>query len=351
MLRRLRFAAVAGVAPVKGRSSLPRLLVALGRRLLACSLLGGAALAAAAANCPPELQAPSEAQREQAQAQARDRGFLWRLTKEGHVSHLYGTLHVGKLAWVFPGPAVRGAFDGSEVVALELDLLDPAILAGVQKGLGARPDAAPLPADLARRLQAQVKLACMPEEARGMLMGTYSPEMVLVTLTALTARRDGLETAYAADLMFSRLAHQAGKTVRSLEDPATQVALLSAESPEDLREGMELGLKGLENQSTQRGIRRVARVWAESQHDELARYAEWCECMDTPRQREAMKKMLDDRNLAMAERIDALHAGEGRRVFVAVGSLHMVGPLGLPALMARRGYQVERIEFASGPRP
>jgi len=35
----------------------------------------------------------------------------------------------------------------------------------------------------------------------------------------------------------------------------------------------------------------------------------------------------------------------GKQVFAAVGSLHMIGPMGLPALMAQRGYRVERVEF------
>lgn len=324
-----------------------RLAIHFLHRLLGVCLLAGTACAAAAPACPPDLQAPTAEQRDEAEAQARNRGFLWRLTKDGRVSHLYGTLHVGKLAWVFPGAVVREAFARSEVVALELDLQDPAIMEGVQKGLSVQPDAPPVPPDLARRLQAQVKVACLPDEARQALLSSYSPEMVLTTLIVLTARHDGLETAYAVDLMFGRMGRQAGKRVISLESPATQVALLSAASAEELREGLELGLKGLENQTVQRGMRRVARVWSESRYDELQRYTDWCECMDTPRQRDTMKKMLDDRNLEMAERIDALHADEGRRVFAAVGSLHMVGPMGLPALMARRGYQVERIDFSA----
>jgi uncharacterized protein len=55
-----------------------------------------------------------------------------------------------------------------------------------------------------------------------------------------------------------------------------------------------------------------------------------------------MKRALDDRNPALAEHIDALHQS-GKQVFAAVGSLHMFGPLGLPALMAKRGYRVERV--------
>ena len=55
-------------------------------------------------------------------------------------------------------------------------------------------------------------------------------------------------------------------------------------------------------------------------------------------------RLLDARNPGLAERIDALHTS-GQRVFAAVGSLHMIGRTGLPALLARRGYTVERIVF------
>jgi len=32
-------------------------------------------------------------------------------------------------------------------------------------------------------------------------------------------------------------------------------------------------------------------------------------------------------------------------VFAAVGSLHMIGGLGLPALLQERGYKVVRVDF------
>ena len=76
-----------------------------------------------------------------------------------------------------------------------------------------------------------------------------------------------------------------------------------------------------------------------------SRYESWCDCLKTDADRRAMRRLLDDRNPALAESIDALHGG-GKQVFAAVGSLHMIGPKGLPALLAQRGYQVERIEPA-----
>jgi uncharacterized protein len=55
-----------------------------------------------------------------------------------------------------------------------------------------------------------------------------------------------------------------------------------------------------------------------------------------------MKRLLNDRNLPMAERIDTLHS-QGRKVFTAIGTLHMISPTGLPALMQKRGYVVEKV--------
>jgi uncharacterized protein YbaP (TraB family) len=91
-------------------------------------------------------------------------------------------------------------------------------------------------------------------------------------------------------------------------------------------------------------LKRIADVWSGSKLDELERYASWCDCMKTADDRRDMKRMLDERNPAMAEQVAAWHEG-GERVFAAVGSLHMIGPQGLPALLKARGYRVERIIF------
>jgi uncharacterized protein YbaP (TraB family) len=87
---------------------------------------------------------------------------------------------------------------------------------------------------------------------------------------------------------------------------------------------------------------RLARVWAEADHDSLDRHEEWCECRRNDAERAAMRRLLDDRHPALADAIDALHRA-GKRVFAAVGSLHFVGPNGVQALLAQRGYRVERV--------
>ncbi|HNJ84320.1 MAG TPA: TraB/GumN family protein, partial [Piscinibacter sp.] len=53
------------------------------RRLLAAALTAWPLLAAAQDDCPPPPAPPSAEALVQAQGAARDRGFLWRLEKDG----------------------------------------------------------------------------------------------------------------------------------------------------------------------------------------------------------------------------------------------------------------------------
>jgi uncharacterized protein len=91
-------------------------------------------------------------------------------------------------------------------------------------------------------------------------------------------------------------------------------------------------------------LNRIAKVWTDGNYAELARFESWCNCVDTATERAAMKRMLDDRNPQLAAAIDNLHTS-GTRVFAAVGSLHMIGARGLPALMRQRGYAVEQVRL------
>jgi len=248
-------------------------------------------------------------------------------------------VHVAKVGWMFPGATVLGAVRASDVVALELDLLDPAVMQALRIGMAPRPGQA-LPGPLARRLRAQLKAACLPEP----LLNTMTPEMVATTLVVMSARRDGLDPAYAIDGFFAGLARGLNKPVLSLETPEMQLEIVQGRTPQETHTMVEQALAELESGKASPMLLRIAQLWADGRFDELARYEQWCDCLRTEAERHLHQRLLAGRNPALAQHIDALHAG-GKRVFVAVGSLHMIGETGLPALMAQRGYEVERIEL------
>ena len=294
----------------------------------------------ASSTCPPTAQ-PLTPERIQAGMSAgRDRGFLWRITKDGHSSYLYGTIHAAKLEWMFPGPTVADALRRSDTIALELDMLDPGIRQHLAAALVA-PRGFALPAALVARLRLWMDAECVAPET----LEKMAPELQIASLTVLAARRDGLDPAYSVDLMLAGFGHGAHKRVQSLESVDTQMQALLQPDREAAIAFVESALDDLDAGRTRPALNRVAAIWSAGDFAGLARYGEWCECVDTPAERAALKHLLDDRNPALADAIDSLHASH-RNVFAAVGSLHMVGPLGLPALMARRGYTVEPIESA-----
>lgn len=160
----------------------------------------------------------------------------------------------------------------------------------------------------------------------------------------MAGRWEGLDASYAIDAVLAGIGHGAKKNMVSLETPEAQLQMLQMQTSEETISYVEDGLAELESGRARASFKRIAKVWADADYAGLAHYEEWCDCLNTADEREEMKRLLDERNPNLADRIDALHAS-GKRVFAAVGSLHMFGPLGLPTLMEKRGYRVERVDL------
>ena len=311
------------------------------RGLAALLLICSAGLhAQTAASCPPTADGFTPEQLQAGLRNARDRGFLWRITRDGRSSWLYGTVHAAKRDWMFPGPKVTQALQASDTVALELDMLDPDI--GQRLGVGmAAQRRAPLPEPLQKRLAALAEAECIPAQT----LAALSPELQVATLSVLVARRDGIDPSYGIDTFLSGFGRSAGKAVVSLETPEQQLRVLQMPNPQAALDFVDSGLKDLESGRARPLVLRLTQIWADADLDTLSRYETWCECLKTEADRAQQLRVLDERNPPLADAVAALHAA-GKNVFAAVGSLHMIGPLGLPTLMAQRGFSVTRVRFS-----
>jgi uncharacterized protein YbaP (TraB family) len=325
------------------RPTSTRVRSALARLLALVALLLGLSPHALAQtsqqSCLPEPTPPDASRLERAMRTAKDHGFLWQIRRDGRTSYLYGTIHLARAEWMFPGPRTAAALAASDTVALEIDMLDPDMQARIAAALRGQ-TATPLPDPLATRLEKRFVAECVDAAT----MRTLAPEFQIATLTVLAARRDGLHAAYAIDLVLAGLAHSLDKATVSLETPEAQAATLRMPTPAATIEFVAAGLDELESGRARPLLVRLAKAWSNGDFAEVAGYERWCDCLHTAAERDAMKRMLDDRNPVLAAAIEQLHGG-GESVFAAVGSLHMIGPNGLPALLARRGFSVEAVRF------
>lgn len=311
----------------------------LGRGLRALFALASLALfgapAAAQKACPPT---PTPAVLSTAaQETPRDRGFLWRVSRDGRTSWLYGTLHVGKPAWKRFGTQLTTALRSSDVLALEIDPNDPALLAA----LSDMRLPGSLPGALQTRLDKAFERACVASEA----MATMHPVLQATTLTVLEGRWLGMDPSFALEQLLSAQAKSSGRRVISLETAAQQKAALVPEDPAEALQVLEQSLAQLEDGSGRRVLGRMVAAWERGDLAALEDFESWCECAATEADRAFMRKLNDDRNGPLADGIEAQHQ-RGQRVFAAVGALHMTGPASLPKLMAARGFKVERVAFA-----
>ncbi len=294
---------------------------------------------APAAACPPQATTPTPQQLQAARAQARDRGALWRLERDGRVSWLYGTLHLGKLEWAVPGPQVTRALLAVDAVALEVDVSDPGLATQMK---ATTPPA--VPAALQARLAKQAVAACVPVDA----LAGFPPLLQVLTLSGLDARWIGLDPAYGIEHVLGGFAKARKLPLIALETAAMQLQALVPTQPEEAEHALETSLSQLESGLSRRVMARLGQAWADGDLDTVASYEAWCECVTAEADRAALRRLNDERNPGMANRITALH-GDGQRLFAAVGLLHMTGPQALPKLLAERGFQVERIALQAQP--
>ena len=281
--------------------------------------------------CPPALPAEPDSA-----AAPRDRGMLWRATRDGRTVYLFGTLHVGKPNWRKLGPLTSAALRASDVLALEIDPSDPAL----HKAMAEIRPAQPLPDELQARLTRAFERACLATEA----LATLHPVLQATTLTVLEARWLGMDSSHAMEHVLLAQVRALGRRVVALESAATQIQALVPDDEAEARTLLDQSLQQLEDRSARRVLGRLAAVWDEGDLARLENFENWCECAGNEAERAFLRKLNDERNPPLADGIESQHR-QGRRVFAAVGALHMTGPQSLPLLLAQRGFKVERVAF------
>ena len=112
-----------------------------------------------------------------------------------------------------------------------------------------------------------------------------------------------------------------------LESVQTQLSALMARNDDEAATMVREMLAELQRPRAVRAMERLVRAWEAHDLQELEAYAEWCDCLNTPTERDTYHRLVDGRNPGLADSSEALH---GRMsVFAAVGALHVVGPQGL----------------------
>lgn len=301
--------------------------------------IGSLAGVHARTDCPPVPQPPTQEQMAEGFRNAQDRGAMWTFTKDGRTSYLYGTLHIGRMAWAFPGPKLMQALRESQALAIELDPTDPSVQAEMQAATAKAGKVALTEKDQAR-LDAQADAACLPREA----LRPLHPVMQAVTYTVLSGRRAGLDPAFGQEFTLVGFARAQQRPIISLETVTSQLSAVLPREEAAARLSFERALADLESGKAKGQLVRLSEAWARGEMGALDTLEKLCECQPTEEERAFARRVNDDRNPHLAKRIAEEH-GKGRPILAAVGLLHMTGPKAVTTLLQQQGFEVKRVAY------
>jgi uncharacterized protein YbaP (TraB family) len=305
--------------------------------LLASLLL--AAPSQAADSCPAPAQPPTPEQMAEGMKNAKDRGAIWKIAKDGRTSYLYGTIHIGRSDWIFPGPNLMSALMNTGVLAVEVDLTAPNTQQEMMAAMAAAPALALTDTDRAR-LAKLAESECVPPGA----FDAFHPLMQTITYSSLIGRRDGLYADFAQEFTLIGFARGANRPVVSLESIGLQLDVLLPDDAPTTRTAFDESLKEVEAPDARSKLQYIADAWQRGDLSALDTVEEVCQCEPTAQQRQAMLALNDGRNPGLARRIAEEHA-KGVPVLAAVGLLHMTGDKALPKLLAEMGFEVTRVAY------
>ncbi len=287
--------------------------------------------------CPPAPDASSETLKRLAQTEQPDRGPLWEVTKDGRRSFLYGTVHVAKLEWDFPGPAIKAALNSASHVAVEVDLTDPTLAERLEpKRTGTKPSHDPGHSARAARISKLFRQGCLDESR----FSGASSRSKMTSLSLLSARGEGLYPDFAIDSALVGYARVTGKKVVELETAEEQRTALSGSpvSRETANAQLDAVIARLENGDEKRVLIRLVSAWAAGDLAEIERYFFWCDCTEA----EMDGLIGQQRNTVLAERIARLYEKQNN-VFAAVGVLHLIGKSSVLNQLKKMGYSIQQV--------
>jgi len=245
---------------------------------------------------------------------------------------MLGTIHALPPDAAWQTPAIGRVIDEADGLVVEVAALtDDAGLSRTFASLSSTPGLPPLadrlPPDLAAPLAALMRRGGFAAD-RFAATETWAAALALARVDAVGDPQGGVDRALIAAF--------AGRPVRELEGAAAQLAIFDR-LPEAQQRAMlaavvrESAAPGRDPERLQRAFLAgdAATIEASTRQGILAE----------PALHEAL---LAARNRRWAEALGPVLAGEARPL-IAVGAAHLVGPEGLAALLAAKGYRVRRL--------
>jgi uncharacterized protein YbaP (TraB family) len=254
--------------------------------------------------------------------------LIWEVRSAGNAVYLLGSIHLGRSEMYPMGLVVEKAYQASKIVALEADPTDQqAVMSAISGSLYQPPENLQknLPVPLLARLSRTLERYGIPlEQAQQM-----KPFLVAITLASIEYAKAGFDPSLGVDMYLARRAKQDGKRLVELESLGGQMALMNDMSDRLQENLLQVTLESIDNGE-------IPALVGKKLHDAVS--AEERK-LPAALAQEFHRKLMSDRNIAMAEKIETILKGSETH-FIAVGAAHLLGQDNVLQILSQKGYRV-----------
>lgn len=261
---------------------------------------------------------------------------MWKVEGPGgSTAYLLGSLHVLTAEYYPLSATINTAFAESKTLVEEVDIdeiSDPMIMmAALSKAM--LTDGRTLDQIIAPELFAEVTKRAESAGLPMMAIQRMKPWLVAITMMVPTLQAAGFKPELGVDRHFFDRAKDSGMKRQGLETMAYQLDRFDAMSPKLQEDLLKSTLEELDTTVT--SVKEMAQAWSFGNVAAIEKFT-LGEMKEAP---ELYQRLLVERNNNWIPHVETC-LKQNAGCFIVVGAAHLVGPDGLPTLLAKKGYKV-----------
>lgn len=267
--------------------------------------------------------------------------FIWEIRGEnGKIDYLVGSIHMLDDS-VYPLNGVfETAFSKSDCLAVEANVSDDKkmSLVSLTMKLGVYKGEKTLKKSISRETYklTEKRLKELGMDIKG--LDKFKPWMVAMTIASVEMVKLGFDPNKGIDKYFLNRAKD--KEIIELEGIEFQLNLFNGLSEEE--QELFLFHTVTDKSNTESEFKKMVDAWKKGEGEKLNELVE-LNIKKFPKLKNMYYKLVDERNVNMANKIDDFIKTTPKTYFIVIGSAHLVGDKGLINLLKKKGYTLKQL--------
>ena len=263
---------------------------------------------------------------------------MWQINGASNRIYLLGSVHVLRQQDHPIPTAIDKAYEDAEILIMEVDVddLDPIEMAGMVNELGVIKDGGTLQEIMGPSLYDEAADYASQLDIPFLMLAQTEPWLAAITIEQMMLLRIGFNPEYGIEFHLSAKAGEDNKEILGLESVREQLEFLDKLSLSAQRSLLIQTLR--ESLNIEENLDLLINAWRHGDIDFLEENL----LVEMQRYPELYRTLVVDRNEAWVERIRNL-IGEQDNYLIVVGTLHLVGDDGVPALLSEIGITTDQL--------